>query len=107
MTQQAGPISAEHFERVMAALMEQGETRHVEMRKELQQAVEAGVVSGLKAAGKDHELVRAFWSAGYEQMSKRARDEVSQSVGKRVMTWAAGVLFALALYVAVKAGLIK
>lgn len=100
-------VTVEHFERVMSALMEQGETRHMDMRKELQQAVAEGVRGGIIAVAQDDEFVKRFWRRGYDEVVAHGRDDVSRSIGRRVMTWAAGVLLTVGIYVAVKAGAIK
>ena len=55
----------------------------------------------------DEDFIKQYWKRGYDEVVNHGRDEVSRSVGKRVMTWLAGVLFALAIYVSVKAGVLK
>lgn len=101
------PVTADNFERVMAALMEQAEARHAQMRAELQSAVSDGVKAGVMALVSDDEFMRKFWKRGYDEVTAHGRDDVSKSIGRRVMTWAAGVLLTVGIYVAVKAGAIK
>lgn len=101
------PVTVEHFERVMAALMDQGETRHTDMRNELRQAVADGVRSGIMAVAQDDEFAKRFWKRGYDEVMAHGRDDVSRSIGKRVMTWAAGVILTVGIYIAMKAGAIK
>jgi hypothetical protein len=101
------PVTVGHLERVIGMLMEQTENRHDAMKAELQTAVSEGVRMGVIALAKDEEFVARFWRKGYEEVAKHGRDDVSRSIGKRVLTWLAGVALTVGIYIAVKAGAIK
>lgn len=100
-------VTIDHFERVMSALMDQMETRDRDLTDRLQQSVERGVVAGMQAMIADDERVKKFWRKGYEEITQHGRDDVSRGIGKRVLTWVSGVLFSVAIYLAIKAGYIK
>jgi hypothetical protein len=70
-------------------------------------AVSEGVRDGILACAADPEFMRRFWRSGYDELTKHGRDDVSRSVGRRVLSWSAGLAFAAALYLSAKAGLIK
>jgi hypothetical protein len=88
-------------------LMEQVDNRHDAMKAEMQSAVSEGVRMGVISLVKDEEFVAKFWRKGYDEVTKHGRDDVSRSIGKRVLTWLAGVALTVGIYIAVKAGAIK
>lgn len=100
-------VTVDHFERVMSALMTQMETRDGDLTDRLERAVQQGVVAGMQALMADDERVKKFWRKGYEEITQHGRDDVSRGIGKRVLTWVSGVLFSVAIYLAIKAGYIK
>lgn len=105
--QQQVSVDADHFDRTMGLLMEQLERRDRAMVEAVRGAVVDGMVQGLHAAMDNDKKVEHFWRVGYEQLSGRARDDVSKSIGRRILTWLSGVLFAAAVYMAIKAGVLK
>lgn len=60
----------------MATLMEQGETRHAQMRAELQVAV----TDGVKAAVTDHAVIRSVMNL----VALAAQERATQAAGKGV-----------------------
>lgn len=101
------PVTYSQFERAVATLMEQGETRHAELRGELRQAVTEGVRIGILEVTKDDEFVKRFWRRGYDEVTAHGRDDVNRGIGKRVLAVVSGALLTAGIYIAVKAGLIK
>lgn len=87
--------------------MTQMETRDGDLTMRLERAVQQGVVAGIQAMMADDERVKKFWRKGYEEITQHGRDDVSRGIGKRVLTWVSGVLFSVAIYLAIKAGYIK
>jgi len=53
---------------------------------ELQAAVTAGVVAGLKQLTQDETFVASFWRHGFEELSKHSSNGASQWIGKRLLT---------------------
>lgn len=100
-------VSRSHLDRVVAALTEQIDARHRELKDDLRHAVSDGVSDGILTAMKDDEFVKRFWRRGYDEVAAHGRDDVSRGIGRRVLTWVAGILFSLGVYLAVKAGVIK
>lgn len=78
-----------------------------DLRGEIQGAVTGGVAAGIHQALRDEAMVAKFWEAGYKQLAEHARDDVSKSVGRRVLAWAGGVMIGVGLYMAIKAGVLK
>lgn len=94
------PVTADNFERVMAALMEQGEARHNQMLAELREAVAEGTHAGMERTVKDERLMRDFAESLYEKLAKHTRDDVSRSIGSRVISWTIFTLLGAALALA-------
>ena len=53
---------------------------------ELQAAVAAGIVTGLKQLTQDEAFVASFWRHGFEELSKHSSNGASQWLGKRLLT---------------------
>lgn len=53
---------------------------------ELQAAVAAGVVAGMKQMAQDEQFVSSFWRHGFEELSKHSSNGASQWIGKRLLT---------------------
>ena len=53
---------------------------------ELQAAVAAGIVTGLKQLTQDEAFVSSFWRHGFEELSKHSSNGASQWLGKRLLT---------------------
>ena len=101
------PPDLASLEQLLMELTERIDRRDRMLAEAVHGAVREGTAEGMRAALKDEEFIDHFWQVGYDKMSKRLHEDVSRSVGKRVLAWAGGVLFALAIYVSVKAGVIK
>lgn len=54
--------------------------------QELQSAVTAGVVAGMKQMATDEAFVSNFWRHGFEELSKHSGNGASQWLGKRILT---------------------
>lgn len=53
---------------------------------ELQAAVTAGVVEGIKKLACDEAFVSSFWQHGFNELSKHSSNGASQWIGKRLLT---------------------
>ncbi len=73
----------------------------------LEEAVKRGIVEGIKSLAKDEEFTEAFWKSGYEHLTSRVGDGATKWIGRKVVLWVGGVLVAVGLYLAGKAGLLK
>ena len=93
-------LDAEHLERVLGLLMEQADRRDADMPTVIANAVTMGIAEGFKAALKDEEAVERFWKVGYKHLSAQAHDDVSRSVGRRVIGWLAAALLAAGITLA-------
>lgn len=69
--------------------------------------VAEGVVKGFKLLLKDKELSTKFWQIGFDELSVRVRNGVSQWIGKRIMTWAISSISIAGLIWLFKSGAIK
>ena len=54
--------------------------------EDLQAAVSAGVVAGLKELASDAEFIERFWLHGYKHLSEHVTNGTTQWVGKRILT---------------------
>jgi len=64
---------------------------------DIQAMVEAGVVAGMNKVLSDRATMKAFWGAGYEQLSNHASDGATKWVGRRIITWIATTALTLAV----------
>ena len=55
-------------------------------KTDLQAAVAAGIVTGLKQLTQDEAFVASFWRHGFEELSKHSSNGASQWLGKRLLT---------------------
>jgi hypothetical protein len=75
--------------------------------EELQAAVSAGVVSGVKALAMDNDFVERFWKVGYSHLTTHVGNGTSQWIGKRLLTmFILSVLSACVVWL-VRSGAIK
>ena len=73
----------------------------------LQEAVAAGVVSGIKSLANDADFIEHFWLQGYKQMSIHVTNGTSQWVGKRIITTIVLSLVTAGVIWLVKSGAIR
>jgi len=59
--------------------------------------VQAGVIAGMNQVLTNHDTMKAFWGAGYEQLTGHAADGASKWVGRRVLTWIATTALTVAV----------
>jgi len=74
---------------------------------ELQAAVTAGVVAGMKQMAQDEAFVSSFWRHGFEELSKHSSNGASQWIGKRLLTIAITAITTAGIVWLVKTGAIK
>ena len=74
---------------------------------ELQAAVTAGVIAGLKQLTQDEAFVASFWRHGFEELSKHSSNGASQWVGKRLLTIFITAVTTAGIVWLVKTGAIK
>ena len=53
---------------------------------DLQSAVTAGVVEGIKALATDEDFIERFWKTGYSHLTIHVGNGTSQWLGKRILT---------------------
>lgn len=77
----------------------------------LHQAISAGVSDGVTRALNDFmknpENVKAFWKAGYNELTDHAGNAASQWVGKRILTTLVVTAFTACLVWLLRTGAIK
>jgi len=74
---------------------------------ELQAAVAAGIVTGLKQLTQDEAFVASFWRHGFEELSKHSSNGASQWIGKRLLTIFVTAVTTAGVVWLVKTGAIK
>lgn len=74
---------------------------------DLQAAVAAGVVEGLKKLTQDEAFVSSFWRHGFEELSKHSSNGASQWIGKRLLTIFITAITTAGIVWLVKTGVIK
>lgn len=74
---------------------------------EMQAAVTAGVVAGIKQMLADPEFVKSFWQRGFEELSTHTGNGATQWVGKRLLTIAITAMTTAGIVWLVKTGAIK
>lgn len=74
---------------------------------ELEAAVAAGVVAGLKQLTQDDAFVASFWRHGFEELSKHSSNGASQWLGKRLLTILITAVTTAGIVWLVKTGAIK
>lgn len=74
---------------------------------DLQEAVAAGVVKGLKELTQDPAFVASFWRHGFEELSKHSSNGASQWIGKRLLTILITAVTTAGIVWLVKTGAIK
>ena len=53
---------------------------------DLQAAVSAGVLTGVKALATDSDFIERFWKTGYSHLTTHVGNGTSQWIGKRILT---------------------
>ena len=76
-------------------------------QQELQAAVTAGVVAGMKQMATDEAFVSSFWRHGFEELSKHSSNGASQWIGKRLLTIFITAVTTAGIVWLVKTGAIK
>ena len=74
---------------------------------EMQAAVTAGVVAGLKEMAKDEAFVSGFWRQGFEELTRHSSNGASQWLGKRLLTILITAITTAGIVWLVKTGAIK
>lgn len=74
---------------------------------DLQAAVTAGIVTGLRQLTQDEAFVASFWRHGFEELSKHGSNGASQWIGKRLLTIFITAVTTAGIVWLVKTGAIK